>query len=75
MKPTLAIISLAVLSITVRCEEAVTHLQSNSPRKDIVIVGAGIPGLCAALEAARAGADVTVIDMDIGRKGPPQERS
>ena len=27
------------------------------------IVGAGISGLCAALEAARGGANVTVLDM------------
>jgi predicted oxidoreductase len=32
-------------------------------QSDIVIVGAGISGLCAALESARAGAKVTVIDM------------
>src|SRR5437870_6799192 len=63
MKPTILSISLAVFSIAVRAEVAVTHLQSNSPPKDIVIVGAGISGLCAALEAARSGATVTVVDM------------
>src|SRR5260221_8526599 len=63
MKPTILSISLAVFSIAVRGEVAIIHSQSNSPPRDIVIVGAGISGLCAALEAARAGADVTVIDM------------
>src|SRR5437870_13867483 len=63
MKPTILSISLAVFSIAVRAEVAVTHLQTNSPPSDIVIVGAGISGLCAALEAARAGANVTVLDM------------
>src|SRR6185295_4286139 len=32
-------------------------------RTDVVIIGAGISGLCAALEAAGAGASVAVIDM------------
>src|SRR5258706_4806573 len=63
MKPTILSISLAVFSIALRAEVAVTHLQSNSPPKDVLIVGAGISGLCAALEAGRAGANVTVIDM------------
>lgn len=34
-----------------------------SPKADLVIVGTGISGLAAALDAGRAGADVTVIDM------------
>src|SRR5215510_7691819 len=34
-----------------------------SAQNDIVVVGAGISGLCAALEGARRGANVTVIDM------------
>src|SRR5438128_10958272 len=59
MRTVLSLISLAVFSMSLRSEAAV----SNSPRKDIVIVGAGISGLCAALEAARSGAEVTVIDM------------
>jgi predicted oxidoreductase len=54
-----AIISLAVFSSAVRGEEAT----ANSPKTDIVIVGAGISGLCAGLDAARAGARVTLIDM------------
>ena len=37
--------------------------QTQSPKKDILIVGAGISGLSAALEAARGGAKVQVIDM------------
>ena len=64
MKPTFAFFSLAVLSIAVRGEVAVPHQQQTvSNSADIVIVGAGISGLCAALEAARAGANITVIDM------------
>ena len=54
-----ALIALAVFSTALRGEEAVT----NPPRADIVIVGAGISGLCTGLEAARAGARVTIIDM------------
>jgi predicted oxidoreductase len=53
------LLSLAVFSTALRGEVAVT----NSPRADIVIVGAGISGLCTGLEAARAGARVTLIDM------------
>ena len=53
------LISLALFSPSLRGEEAVT----NSPKSDIVIVGAGISGLCTGLEAARAGARVTLIDM------------
>lgn len=37
--------------------------QSTVPDADVVIVGAGISGLSAALEAGRGGARVTVIDM------------
>lgn len=33
------------------------------PRPRVLIVGAGISGLCAALELGRGGADVTVVDM------------
>lgn len=33
------------------------------PKADLVVVGAGISGLSAALDAGRAGANVTVIDM------------
>src|SRR6516162_6999616 len=36
--------------------------EGTSPRPEIVVVGAGISGLCAALEAARGGANVTVLD-------------
>jgi len=34
-----------------------------SPKADLTIVGSGISGLAAALDAGRAGANVTVIDM------------
>jgi len=51
-------ISLVVCSINIVTRGANT----NSPTADLVIVGAGISGLCAALEVARAGANVTVID-------------
>jgi predicted oxidoreductase len=36
---------------------------AEAPQVDIVVVGTGISGLCAALEGARHGATVTVIDM------------
>lgn len=36
---------------------------SPPPKADLVVVGAGISGLAAALDAGRAGANVTVIDM------------
>jgi uncharacterized protein len=38
-------------------------LPSDDIRSDVIIVGAGISGLSAALEAARSGVTVTVIDM------------
>src|SRR2546422_5892808 len=59
MNASLALISFALALINLRGEAFPT----NSPRTDIVIVGAGISGLCAALEAARSGAIVTVVDM------------
>jgi flavocytochrome c len=36
--------------------------QPPDPAADLIVVGAGISGLCAALEAARGGAKVTVVD-------------
>src|SRR5438874_10555493 len=36
---------------------------ANVPQNDVLIAGAGISGLSAALEAARAGANVTMLDM------------
>jgi predicted oxidoreductase len=54
-----ALISLAVLSTAIRGAESVM----DPLRADIVVVGAGISGLCTGLEAARAGARVILIDM------------
>ncbi len=50
--------SLVVFSIDSSAQSSGT----NSPPVDLVIVGAGISGLCAALEAASSGACVTVVD-------------
>src|SRR5580765_7095846 len=54
-----SVISIALSPIPVISGTSATA----SEPTDLVIVGAGISGLCAALEAARAGARVTVIDM------------
>jgi predicted oxidoreductase len=64
MKPTLQFVTFIIFSLATRIGAAVAHQsETNSFSSDIVIVGAGISGLSAALEAARAGAYVTVIDM------------
>ena len=39
------------------------HIAPGRPDSDVLIIGAGIAGLSAALEAARAGASVLVVDM------------
>src|SRR5436190_5533603 len=49
-----------VILLLARQAQAVDGKPANP---EIVIVGAGISGLCAALEAARSGAMVTVLDM------------
>src|SRR5258706_5529493 len=54
------ILILAVVLANVLGVEAAA---ATPPQSDVVIVGAGISGLSAALEAGRAGANVTVIDM------------
>jgi flavocytochrome c len=40
-----------------------THVAQVRPEPDALVIGAGIAGLSAALEAARAGASVLVVDM------------
>ena len=59
MKTTVPLVFLACFPIAVPAEAAV----AGSPQTDMVVVGAGISGLGAALEGARRGASVTVIDM------------
>jgi predicted oxidoreductase len=59
MKRTIYLACLAWLISAWRVESAAAEL----PQADVIVVGAGISGLCAALEAARHGATVTVIDM------------
>ena len=55
----ISLISLAGRCIAIRGQGA----EADPRPSDILIVGAGISGLCAALEGARSGAGVTVIDM------------
>ena len=40
------------------------NLKVSSIRSDIVVVGGGIPGVCAAISAAREGANVCLIEKD-----------
>jgi len=44
-------------------EDSPPAQEASATRKHVIVVGAGISGLCAALELGRGGADVTVIDM------------
>src|SRR5436190_2133341 len=46
------------LCLSLLWQYSITAQQTN-----VVVVGAGISGLCAALESARLGASVTVVDM------------
>jgi len=56
-------IAIAVM-VTAAALEAPAHVtQGQQQPADVVIVGAGIAGLSAALEAARSGASVLVVDM------------
>jgi predicted oxidoreductase len=59
MKTTISLVCLTCLSFPLRGERAAADL----PQSNMIVVGAGIAGLCAALEGARRGATVTVIDM------------
>ncbi len=64
MRTTLLLLCLTVGGIGPRLLGAEALASASPPRKaDLVIVGAGISGLAAALDAGRAGANVTVIDM------------
>ena len=58
MNTTLRLVLLVFLSLPLRGEAS-----SDPVKADMIVVGAGISGLCAALEGARRGASVTVIDM------------
>lgn len=58
---------LAVVLAGLRIVCPFCEAQENAPARaldsDLVVVGSGISGLCTAIEAGRAGASVTVIDM------------
>ena len=60
MKPTCVTALIAALIGRVIC---LPLAAAPPPKADLVIVGTGISGLAAALDAGRAGANVTVIDM------------
>ena len=60
MKPTHVTVLIAALIGRALC---LPMAAAPSLKADVVIVGSGISGLTAALEAGRAGANVTVIDM------------
>src|SRR6185503_5952990 len=64
MRTTLLLLCLVLDGAGLRLQGAETR-DSAAPllRADLVIVGTGISGLAAALDAGRAGANVTVIDM------------
>ena len=64
MRITLLLLFLALGGARPRLQGAETRDSAAPPRKaDLVIVGTGISGLAAALDAGRAGANVTAIDM------------
>ncbi len=64
MRTTLLLLCLTLGGIGPRLLGAAALASASPPRKaDLVIVGTGISGLAAALDAGRAGANVTVIDM------------
>jgi flavocytochrome c len=53
----------SLLAIAAVSSLVVTSIQRAEPATDVLVVGAGISGLSAALEAARGGAKVKVVDM------------
>ena len=58
------LLAAGVLIASAVCNPLLTSAhQVAAPESDVVVVGAGIAGLSAALEAARGGAQVTVMDM------------
>lgn len=59
MKAAIRLILLIALSLSLRDARAATDI----PQTDMIVVGSGISGLCAALECAQRGANATVIDM------------
>src|SRR5439155_7282062 len=56
-------VAIAVFTSVLGLATTAHLMQSEQESADVVIVGAGIAGLSAALEAATAGASVLVVDM------------
>jgi len=62
MIPSRFLPALSAVTLTLLTSIRAVHA-APQPKADLVVVGSGISGLAAALDAGRGGANVTVIDM------------